>query len=100
MSKPIFTAELSPTLSLSEYHQTSGHAGFWLYDKTRGMNLAMGAPSREAALLQALSYYQKALARKITELVELDTHVQKFLDDLRKADPDRYGFCTNCISKD
>ena len=36
-------------------------AGWWLYDKSRGMNLAMRAPSRELALIEALEYYQDRL---------------------------------------
>ncbi len=35
--------------------------GFWLYDETRSMNLSMRASSKEAALLEALAYYQEHL---------------------------------------
>ena len=63
MSRPaISSIKLSDTLTLSEYHPTSSHRGaWWLYDKTRGMNLAMGAQTKEDAFVKALSYYQNRL---------------------------------------
>ena len=52
MSKVINHKELSPTLSMSECTD-----GFWLYDDTRGMNLAMREKTEEAAYIEALEYY-------------------------------------------
>ena len=47
---------LSDTLTLSE-----GHDGFWLYDKTRGMNLAMHTKSERDAFIECITYYQNRL---------------------------------------
>lgn len=44
------------TLHLSECKN-----GFWLYDETRGMNLAMRAKTPEQAFTAALEYYQNRL---------------------------------------
>lgn len=48
--------KLTDTLSLTEQKN-----GFWLYDKTRGMNLSMRAKTEQAAFVEALTYYQKRL---------------------------------------
>lgn len=71
---PISTVDLSPTLNLCECHD-----GWWLYDETRGMNLAMRAKSEREAFVEALTYYQnrlreveqehKALSDKVTAFV-------------------------------
>ena len=45
----------------SETDITHCRDGFWLYDKNRGMNLAMRAPSERDALIGALEYYQARL---------------------------------------
>ncbi len=55
---PISHKDLTPTLVLSECHD-----GFWLYDETRGMNLSMRAKTAEAALVEALGYYQEQLKK-------------------------------------
>lgn len=44
------------TITLSK-----GVDGFWLYDKSRGMNLSMRATTEQEAFIQALTYYQKRL---------------------------------------
>lgn len=85
MSKPPDTiVELSPTLSLCEY-QSGGHKGFWLYDETRGMNLAMRAPSERDALVDALDYYQDRLSAVEQEYRTLkglvDAFVSQFVED-------------------
>lgn len=56
MGKTIKQTKLSATLTLSECTD-----GFWLYDETRGMNLAMYTKSERAAFVNALSYYQDRL---------------------------------------
>jgi hypothetical protein len=79
MSKPPDnTVELSATLSLSEY-TSGGHKGFWLWDETQEMNLAIRANSPVEALVEALHYYQKQLAKVEGELHDLDTKVNGFL---------------------
>lgn len=56
MSKTIHSAALSATLTLSECSD-----GFWLYDKTRAMNLSMKAKTPTDAFVEALTYYQRRL---------------------------------------
>lgn len=68
------------TISLHKDHQ-----GYWLYDQTRGMNLAMKAKTEQDAYITALIYYQKALAevgKSYSELVaKVDGFVGQFIDD-------------------
>lgn len=80
MRPPISSEKLTDTLTLSECHRYGEKpAGFWLYDKTRGMNLAMGAPSRELALIQAITYYQKRLSQVEKEHKNLSEKVRVFV---------------------
>ena len=64
MSKPPDNVmKLSETLTLYEYTSPkNGIFGFWLYDKTRGMNLSMRAKTSTDAFVEALTYYQKRLS--------------------------------------
>lgn len=86
MSKPPDNyVELSPTLGLSEYASPkNGNFGFWLYDETRGMNLAMRAKTERDAFVNALHYYQERLTeveqahRTLTQKV--DVFVAQFAD--------------------
>ena len=88
MSRPAILSErLSDTLTLSECHADADRPrGWWLYDKTRGLNLAMGAPTRESALFEALVYYQKRLQRVETEHLELCAKVDAFIGEVRAGD--------------
>ena len=87
MSKPPDnTVKLSETLTLSEYTSPRNESfGFWLYDKTRGMNLSMRAKTAEDAFVAALTYYQKRLTeveqahRALTQKV--DAFVAQFAED-------------------
>ena len=80
MSKPPDnTRKLSETLWISEY-KSGGSLGFWLYDKTRGMNLAMRAKSETAAFVKALQYYQKRLMEVEAEQRTLKTKVDTFIE--------------------
>jgi hypothetical protein len=71
--------KLSETLTLSNCTN-----GFWLYDETRGMNLAMKAKSSTDAFVEALTYYQ----RRLTEVeaahksltAKVDAFVGQFAD--------------------
>ena len=86
MSRPPDTIkELSENLSLCEY-KTSGNSGFWLYDKTRGMNLAMRAKSETDALVEALHYYQERLSEVEREHAILRTKVCAFIAQLRDSE--------------
>ena len=82
MSKPPDNiTRLSETLSLSEY-KTGGHAGFWLWDKTREMNLSMRAASETEAFVKALHYYQKRLTEVEAEHKELKEKVDVFVSQV------------------
>ena len=54
MRSAIKTTPIGDSLHLSECHD-----GYWLYDDTRGINIAMRAETENAALIQALLYYQR-----------------------------------------
>jgi hypothetical protein len=81
MSKPPDNnTKLSETLMLSEYTSPkNGNFGFWLYDKTRGMNLAMHAESERNAFVHALHYYQTRLTQVEKEHAYLQAQVQAFV---------------------
>ena len=88
MRPPIFQRQLSSKLVLSVCHPTLEHKGkYWLYDKTRGMNLAMGRATEEAALVHALEYYQERLASVEAELKDLKEKVETFV--VQVCPPDR-----------
>lgn len=55
---------------------------YWLYDYTRGMNLAMGANTEQEAFVEALTYYQKRLAQAEKELKSLTTKVEDFIESV------------------
>lgn len=58
MPKVIKHAEITKTIAITECSD-----GFWLYDETRGMNLAMRAKTEQAAFVEALEYYQERLEK-------------------------------------
>lgn len=70
----------SDTLTLCEKSD-----GWWLYDTTRGMNLAMRADSRDAAFVAAITYYQTRLQTVETDhralTAKVDAFVSQFNDD-------------------
>lgn len=73
--KPISSIQLSETLNLSECRD-----GFWLYDTTRGMNLAMRAKTKDAAFLEALDYYQERLSQVEREYADLSAKINAFVE--------------------
>ena len=75
MRKPISTIKLTETLNLSECHD-----GFWLYDSTRGMNLAMRSKTSTDALVKAIMYYQNRLIDIEQLHKELKNKVDVFVD--------------------
>ena len=88
MSKPPDNIiDLSETLSISEY-KTGGQTGFWLYDETRGMNLAIRAKSETDAFVEALLYYQERLTEVETAYTELNRKVKTFVDQFIEDDLD------------
>ena len=70
----ISTDRYDETLALSKCKD-----GFWLYDKTRGMNLSMRCESERDAFFNALKYYQRRLTLVESELSELRGHVDTFV---------------------
>jgi hypothetical protein len=71
---------LSDTLRMTEIGPKSGDCGFWLWDATQRMNLAIRAKTREAALLYALRFYQTYSAKWKAERDAL----QKRVDSIRE----------------
>lgn len=91
MSKVINHKELSPTLSMSACTD-----GFWLYDDTRGMNLAMREKTEEAAYIKALGYYQERLKEVENNYNNLKAKVDHFISQVADGDDDHY--CEQCGS--
>jgi hypothetical protein len=80
VSKVISHTKLTPTLALTECDD-----GFYLYDTTRGMNLAVQAKTAQDAFVEALGYYQGRLLEIEKAHAELsqkvDAFVSQFQDD-------------------
>ena len=74
MKKSISHIQFTDTIGLTECPD-----GFWLYDKTRGMNLAMSAKTKDDAFIEALSYYQKRLAEVESSYKTLNEKVNLFV---------------------
>ena len=81
MSKTISSEGISPTLTLSECTD-----GFWLYDDTRGMNLAVRAKTKTEAFVKALSYYQDRLGRVEKNYQELKQKVDLFVEQFTEEE--------------
>lgn len=84
MSKVINYTVLSKSLSIS--HCTDG---YWLYDETRGMNLAMREKTAEAAYIQALEYYQERLKEVEEDYKSLKAKVDHFVGQFIEEDDDK-----------
>ena len=74
MSKTIKHEKLTDTLELTECDD-----GFWLYDKTRGMNLSMRAKSEREAFIEVVEYYQEMLTAHENSLNSLRSKVEGFV---------------------
>lgn len=74
-TKAIRQIKYSDTLVLSECSD-----GFFLYDYSRGMNVAMRAKTETAALVEALMYYQRRTSDVEKEWKELKQKVNSFLE--------------------
>jgi hypothetical protein len=85
MSKPIAIIHLSKTLHLSQCHD-----GFWLYDDTRKMNLAVKEKTAQDALVYALTYYQDRLAEVEAKQGALHRVVDGFVQQLRGINNDEF----------
>lgn len=75
------------TLSLCEF-KTGGDKGFWLYDETRGMHLAMEFSTERAAFVEALHYYQARLSRVEQEHASLSAKVSAFVGQFMHEEGD------------
>lgn len=81
MAKCISHIKLSDTLGLSECKD-----GFWLYDSTRGRNLAMRAKTANDAFVEALEYYQERLQQVEQQYKELHAKVDAFVSQVAGTD--------------
>lgn len=81
MTKTLSQETLSGTLTLTHCVD-----GFWLYDATRGMNLAIRAKTRDGAFLEALSYYQRRLSEVENAHKELRAQVDAFVGQFQESD--------------
>ena len=84
MGKLIKTLLKTETLALDECTD-----GFWLYDKTRGMNLAIRAQSEQKAFIQAIEYYQKRLADVEKSYSELSKKVDAFVSQFQEDEDEK-----------
>lgn len=74
------------TVLSSKLALTESTDGWWLYDETRGMNLAMRAKTEQAAFVEALTYYQDRLSRVESELKDLSSKVNAFVSQFAEDD--------------
>lgn len=83
MSKALSSTKLSDTLTLTECTD-----GYWLYDKTRGMNLSMHAKTSSDAFVEALAYYQRRLQAVEEDYNILSGRVDAFVSQFIDEDQD------------
>lgn len=77
MQKAIKSTKLTDTLTISECND-----GFWLYDKTRGMNLSMRAKTEQQAYIDVITYYQKRCEEIEQKKKKLYDSVNSFISSL------------------
>ena len=78
MSKAIKHEKLTETLTLSECTD-----GFWLRDKTRGLNIARKEKTREAAFIKALDVYQNRLNEVEKGYTDLINATDNFIQQIK-----------------
>jgi hypothetical protein len=83
MAKIISHTQLTETLGLTECKD-----GFWLYDKTRSMNLSIRAPTLQDAFVEALTYYQRRLADVERAHASLTARVDAFVSQIKPDEID------------
>jgi hypothetical protein len=88
--KVIRNIKLTDTLTISECKD-----GYWLYDKTRGMNLAMRAKTEQDAYVDAITYYQKRCEEIEKKKKKLYDSVNNFIESLSDNDEVESG----CVGK-
>lgn len=77
--KPVWSKQLTPSLLLCQMPEGCGDAGIWLYDETRGMNLAMRAKDEREAFVEALTYYQERLTETEASLASMSSRIEAFV---------------------
>lgn len=92
MGKTLNSVVLSKTLTISECTD-----GFWLWDETRRMNLSMRAKSIEAALVEAIGYYQRRFQEVQNNYNSLKAKVDHFVGQVTDHDCGDY-YCNRCGS--
>lgn len=92
MAKTLNITDLSDTLHLAECTD-----GFWLYDDTRGMNLAMKAKTEREAFCDALKYYQRRLKEVENNYNSLKAKVDHFVGQFEEDEIDSH-YCERCGS--
>jgi len=92
MSRPAISSEaISDTITVSLCHADYEHRiepNYWLYDKTRGMNLAVGVETKEKAYIATIEYYQKRLAEIEGKYKKLNIQVLKFVGEINAGEND------------
>lgn len=83
MGKVIKHTKLTPTLAITECSD-----GWWLYDETRGMNLAMRAKTEQEAFVEAITYYQRRLSDLERAHNCLNKRVQEFVSQFTEDNDD------------
>lgn len=90
MGKTLKVIDLSDTLHLAECTD-----GFWLYDDTRGWNIAMRAKTEREAFCSALKYYQNTLKEVENNYNSLKAKVDHFVGQVADGEDD-YHYCERC----
>jgi hypothetical protein len=80
-NKVIRNIKLTDTLTISELKD-----GYWLYDKTKGMNLSMRAKTEQDAYVDAITYYQKRCVEIGEKKKKLYDSVNNFIESLSDND--------------
>ena len=80
-TKAIRSIKLTDTLTNSVCKD-----GYWLYDKTRGMNLAMRVKTEQDAYVKAITYYQKRCVEIEQKKKKLYDSVNNFIESLSDND--------------
>lgn len=67
------------TISLTKCPEGRGDNGYWLYDKTVGINLAMRAKTEQEAFTKAIEFHQNRYKKIEKEYADLKNKVENFV---------------------
>jgi hypothetical protein len=67
---------------------TKGKTGFWLWDETRQMNLAMHTKTEQEAFIETIEFYQERLTEIETKYYKLKNQVDCFVNQFSDEDDD------------